>query len=1577
MTMNPRLGRAMSRALGTMDDCSGSDVTEGAFVEDVRCLDGSEDTTGKHSSDHNTHSPKPCVFNPDSFTADSPATISFLSVLDACLQTNMKAHIGLRDFILFSCEPSTRIVKSRVKHSGDLFPCPPPMWRWTGPQRLSPKRRRRRKLLLLLNRIVSQIICTLNWEALGHISKPPPSACVGFGYSEEQFALTERIHDLVQHFCIAGAFDASSLGRSADKLERLLCACRELPGVSQEVDLLDVVTELQRGLDPYSSHKSSKQNQDGAFCTEDHCDSSSRNDEVEQSSSDSAVHLHLDCTTAKPVVADRIKWEHSPQFDPRPYLTDPVVRSAFDDPETLRLHPSLWIKKPAGRVHCSKQEVLKLAKKWDQKGACRIFPCSTVCHEEAVGIFAVGKDAVWDRLILNPVVINGRMKSYSNYTKSLAPGCLIGLVQLSPHEILRISADDLAEMYYTFQVPDARARRNCIRMKFRPNELKELSCYDPDIHNCECYIALGALAMGDSLAVEIAQQAHFQVLVQLAGALQEHERVAYRKPFPRGKFFEFLSIDDHLGLQVLSRAAYRADAAARDTEVFAKAGQAYTTVGLVQHPKKKKRNVTSGVFLGAEVDGVAGKVSAPRHRIGLLMMCSSIVACKGFATPKLLSAIVGSWVSVLMFRRPIMAIMEAVFSEGQNKPANKVFKLSRQARNELLALSILGPVAQTNLRTRTCSKIFCMDASPHGSGICQADETESVVAELWRHSEQRGFYTRLASPVAAVLEEIGIGSEPAFGPDFEPPLNDIFFPVPRSLREGFLFDCIELFKGEGNWSKCHEEAGLKVHPGVDIHGRRVAFADMLDPSVFSQMLSLASRGVVREWHAGPPCFTFGTLRRPRIRSKYQPSGFRPGDPLTREQNSLARRVAFLFCIAILKGAFVSVEQPGSSVMYYMHAFRVLAMLGCILSRFCFCAFGSGFKKPSKWLHNKPWLIGIEATCKCKSSSDHCIIQGTFTREKICEFELKCKPSSLVIYGKVPTLGQAVSQYSASYPIPLCRRMAIGSCSHKHGQSSIIPVSRKLQTLCELGFEECKLPGARSQDEVIWRQWHEDPDWIGELADSLHFKELLRYRFKKTGHINVLECRTYKTWIKHCARHYPDHRLLGLIDSRVTLGATAKGRSSSFAISRVLQGTLGYIIGSGLYPGGLHVESSKNRSDGPSRNRPTPGASKECPMWLQDLREGRCESFDMALTAASFPKVAGRWVKLLLLLCGDVERNPGPWTPPTQGTGPRAPRGPLDDSVGFSTATAARMDQCLSGFRMWLPEHLGAEFEEVASSPQALALALRSYGRYLYEHGHPRYLLVYAITAVQDRLPHARGFLGPAWQIDKKWQMAEPGECRPVISAPIMRAALAIASLWGWFFWAAVSMIGFLGMLHPAEFLNLKRQDLVLPRDALVDHDIVYIHLRNPKTARFARRQHAKIEDAFVVKFLEALYGSRPLDFKLFPGSASVYRRQWDCIMDRLEIPHTRASRGPTPAVLRGSGATHLYLATEDISLIAWRGRWTKTKTIEFYLQEVAAQLVLHHLSSLARSRIELLSTYAVHLLSRSIDHFEWSSPSTA
>lgn len=166
--------------------------------------------------------------------------------------------------------------------------------------------------------------------------------------------------------------------------------------------------------------------------------------------------------TALPVVADRIKWKLRPSFDPLPFLTDPVVHAAYQDPNVLRKPKSMWPRRPRAKVHCARSELLRLAEKWDKLGALQIIPISDIPDDEAVGLFAVGKDAAHDRLIVNPTVVNSRMYKCNNFTKRIAPGHLISLLQLEPTEDLLVSSDDLCEMYYTFIVSKQRASRNAI-----------------------------------------------------------------------------------------------------------------------------------------------------------------------------------------------------------------------------------------------------------------------------------------------------------------------------------------------------------------------------------------------------------------------------------------------------------------------------------------------------------------------------------------------------------------------------------------------------------------------------------------------------------------------------------------------------------------------------------------------------------------------------------------------------------------------------------------------------------------------------------------------------------------------------------------------------------------------------------------------------------------------------------------------------------------------------------------------------------------------------------------------------------
>ena len=167
--------------------------------------------------------------------------------------------------------------------------------------------------------------------------------------------------------------------------------------------------------------------------------------------------------------------------------------------------------------------------------------------------------------------------------------------------------------------------------------------------------------------------------------------------------------------------------------------------------------------------------------------------------------------------------------------------------------------------------------------------------------------------------------------------------------------------------------------------------------------------------------------------------------------------------------------------------------------------------------------------------------------------------------------------------------------------------------------------------------------------------------------------------------------------------------------------------------------------------------------------------------------------------------------------------------------------------------------------------------------------------------------------------------------------------------------GVSGMLHPAEFISLTRGDLMLPRDTAFTISVMYVHLRSPKTFRFARQQHVKISDPDVILFVDTLFGAAPLDFKIFGGTISMYQNQWNAVMEKLGIPCRQLQHGVTPGTLRGSGATNLYLQTENIPMICWRGRWARARTLEFYLQEVAAQVLHHSLSPKAQCFIDTLN----------------------
>eukprot|EP00438_Fugacium_kawagutii_P033349 Skav204235 [mRNA] locus=scaffold1550:277390:299473:- [translate_table: standard] len=999
-----------------------------------------------------------------SVVSEHLTSIRCTQLIEAILQVAGTSASCFGGFLKRSFQP-TRDVQEDHSRS-DLWPCPLPRWSWTASQHLLPKRRARKRFFSARGRLLQHVVAALNWLTLGHPRSPPSYARLGAPMSSQQHSVLERIEDMLSYFLSAPEVELSDLGRAGEKLGNLLNATFELSKVSEIPisglqSFLDVISH---DMDPYQS-KSARVSSTGPG---DQCDA----EPAPSCSDDASTKVKLASSSAKPVIADRIKWKLGPSFDPRPFLSDPLVLAAYDNPNILRKPESEWPQKPRARVHCSRDELKCLAAKWDALGACALVPVGEVAEEETVGIFAVTKDQEYDRLILNPTVVNSRMYGVSTFTKQIAPGHLITMVRIPDTHDLVISSDDLSEYYYTFKVSQARAARNAIGMVFWGHELSHLSCCTPEHYSQQYYIALSTLAMGDGLAVEIAQQSHCNLLRVLGHCMHPKEVLAYRRAIPRGPFYELLTIDDHIGLQLVCKGVPLAAQHTRDREVFQKAEAAYDTVGLTPHPGKRQRQAQKATVLGAELDGAVGRVGSPRNRVVLLMLCTAVVVHQRRCTRKILQSIIGCWVHALLFRRCIFSVLDAVYHEGQGLHPDAVFTLTPQSINEMLMLLMLGPLAQCNMRTSVCPELFTMDASPSGGAICRTHLGATAVDQLWLHSEQRGYYTKLEHGAGIVLQEKGIEHEDLFGPPAPDPEMAALSPFPEvsaTVEEAAVFECLELFRGQGNWSRAHEEQGYKVHPGVERSAAGIRFGDLSDNATFMSLLRLADEGSVEDWHAAPPCWSFGTLRRPRLRSLVHPAGFDPDDVVTKEQTMLAVRTAFLLLIAIAAGSYVSCEQPGSSVMFCLRIFGRLLELGCRITKFCFCSFGSGFNKPSKWLHNKPWMDSLAGKCNCRYRNNHFVVQGTFTRANIRIFNQRCNPDCATVYGRMPRVGEAVSSFSAQYPLPLCRAIAKG----------------------KRDWNPSEMTGPAAVDPAAMRAWHEDPDWVYDLCESLPFKELFR------------------------------------------------------------------------------------------------------------------------------------------------------------------------------------------------------------------------------------------------------------------------------------------------------------------------------------------------------------------------------------------------------------------------------------------------------------------------------------------------------
>ena len=337
------------------------------------------------------------------------------------------------------------------------------------------------------------------------------------------------------------------------------------------------------------------------------------------------------------------------------------------------------------------------------------------------GVFSVVKSLEVDRLILDSRPPNPLEVPCQRFirSRSLASADSLCRIQIPPGHCLKSSGNDLRDFYYLFSVSNERARRNALAGPITIKDAKRFSCYRNGLDCGEpIFGALSTLAMGDTQAVSLAQTCHLDMALQ-TGIASSDNLLTLSGPVPRVRDMVGIIIDDFVTLSIcpdapeasIDRPPASESVPSRGALLASKMQEFYKTVGLIPHEGKAFRDELSASFWGADVDGKLGVVRGSLKRCiplcGIVLQICKLRVC----TVELLEIISGSLISLLLFRRRMLVLLEGLFHVTRDRAANDIVKLSNSLVNELLVIATLLPLSCSNLRAETNPIVVGTDAS--------------------------------------------------------------------------------------------------------------------------------------------------------------------------------------------------------------------------------------------------------------------------------------------------------------------------------------------------------------------------------------------------------------------------------------------------------------------------------------------------------------------------------------------------------------------------------------------------------------------------------------------------------------------------------------------------------------------------------------------------------------------------------------------------------------------------------------------------------------------------------------------------
>ena len=356
-------------------------------------------------------------------------------------------------------------------------------------------------------------------------------------------------------------------------------------------------------------------------------------------------------------------------------------------------------------------------------------------------------------------------------------------------------------------------------------------------------------------------------------------------------------------------------------------------------------------------------VSAPPEK-RLALSLVTLKACKNaFLSQELAACLTGSWISVLMYRRPLMACLKHFFASGStSQPSSEgsaLIPFSRKEAEEVSVLASISPLIVSNVAAPVSDEVLCSDASSKKGASCTSPIDQQTCAALWLGADRKGSYTRL---------------ENASGHDCEPS------PVQTPQKPlGLDYDFVEVYGGAGDTSRLLQGLGNRTGPIIDL-STSPAF-DMRQVRVLDWLIHMALERRLRSVLLGVPCTSFSIAAHPAVRSHKCPLGFCRREAKTFLGNLLAFRGFALLHVCWVLGIPCLLENPRRSKLFWIpfaldFAKRKHAGYTWLAS----CAYGGIHKKEFAFLFC--WLEGCSLHRKCPGLSDqhqHVKLEGSLTK----------------------------------------------------------------------------------------------------------------------------------------------------------------------------------------------------------------------------------------------------------------------------------------------------------------------------------------------------------------------------------------------------------------------------------------------------------------------------------------------------------------------------------------------------------------------------------------------------------------------